>query len=156
MTIRTLPPSAYEKLTTAVARDTGERRTAALWIHAAGLVRHAQDHGLLPDTAPAPGPDGLRKSLEILALPSRPRPAGRPGRTAGAVAAARRGGMGDSPSLLGPAPGPGTRAPNRRLRPGPHLPAALGRGPQGRALCQAPPWIARLLIRLSLEPPMEE
>ncbi|MER5549991.1 DNA methylase, partial [Streptomyces sp. NPDC002589] len=63
MTTRTLPPAAYDRLTAAVARDTGERSTAALWIHAA-LVRHAHEYALAPTDERPPGPDGLLKSLE--------------------------------------------------------------------------------------------
>ncbi|MGV2918373.1 hypothetical protein [Streptomyces alfalfae] len=67
MTTRTLSPASYDRLTATVARDTGERRTAALWIHAAALVRHVYDHGLAPADDRPPGPDGLLKSLENLA-----------------------------------------------------------------------------------------
>ncbi|MFD0437191.1 hypothetical protein [Streptomyces chartreusis] len=67
MTTRTLSPAAYDRLTAAVARDTGERRTAALWSHAAALARHAHEHGLAPADDRPPGPDGLLKSLENLA-----------------------------------------------------------------------------------------
>ncbi|MBK3627482.1 hypothetical protein JHN59_22080 [Streptomyces sp. MBT49] len=67
MTTRTLPPGAYDKLTATVTRDTGDRRTAALWIHAAALTRHAHDHALAPADDRPPGPGGLLKSLESLA-----------------------------------------------------------------------------------------
>lgn len=50
MTTRPLPPTAYDKLTATVARDTGDRRTAAFWIHTT-LARHAHDRGLAPTNA---------------------------------------------------------------------------------------------------------
>lgn len=157
MTTRTLPPGAYEKLTTAVARDTGERSSAALWIHAAGLVRHAQDHGLLPDTAPAPGADGLRKSLEILAschpalasladphvLPVWSQPLGETAWEAITAFWERHTALEDEHRIDGYALGDTYQLLSDDAR-------------KGRALCQTPPWIARLLLRLSLEPAMEE
>jgi hypothetical protein len=157
MTIRTLPPSAYEKLTTAVARDTRERRTAALWIHAAGLVRHAQDHGLLPAPAPAPGPDGLRKSLEILAschpalamladpdvLPVWSQPLGEAAWVAVSTFWTQHPALEPEHRIDGYALGDTYQQLSDEAR-------------KGRALCQTPPWIARLLLRLSMEPAMEE
>ncbi|MEU6352171.1 DNA methylase [Streptomyces sp. NPDC047072] len=157
MTSRTLPPGAYEKLTGAVARDTGERRSAALWIHAAALVRHAQDHGLLADTAPAPGPDGLRKSLETLAschpalaaltdpdvLPVWSQPLGEGAWEAVSVFWDGHPDLEDEHRIDGYALGDTYQLLSDDAR-------------KGRALCQTPPWIARLLLRLSLEPAMQE
>ncbi|MFJ4152867.1 hypothetical protein ACIP10_35570 [Streptomyces galbus] len=67
MTTRTLLHAAYDRLTAAVGCGTGDRRTAALFSHAAALVRHAHEHGLAPAGERPPGPDGLLKSLESLA-----------------------------------------------------------------------------------------
>ncbi|MFD7919537.1 Eco57I restriction-modification methylase domain-containing protein [Streptomyces sp. NPDC059740] len=157
MITRTLPAAAYEKLTTSVARDTGDRRSAALWIHAAGLVRHAQEHGLLPDTGPAPGADGVRKSLEILAschpalaaltdprvLPVWSQPLGETVWEAISTFWEQHPALEDEHRIDGYALGDTYQLLSDDAR-------------KGRALCQTPPWIARLLLRLSLEPAMEE
>ncbi|MFD6967151.1 Eco57I restriction-modification methylase domain-containing protein [Streptomyces sp. NPDC059949] len=157
MTIRTLAPAVYDKVTTAVARDTGERRTAALWVHAAGLVRHAREHELLPAGAQAPGPDGLRKSLEALAschpalapladpqvLPVWDQPLGDSGWETLDDFWARHPVLEGEHRVDGYALGDTYQLLSEDAR-------------KGRALCQTPPWVARLLLRLSLEPAMEE
>ncbi|MFD7898900.1 Eco57I restriction-modification methylase domain-containing protein [Streptomyces sp. NPDC059743] len=157
MSNRTLPAAAYDRLTAAVARDTGQRRTAALWIHAAGLVRHAHDHGLLPLSSPPPGPDGLRKALEVLAschpalapftdpavLPVWSQPLGAAAWSGIEQFWAAHPGLEDGHRVDGYALGDAYQLLSEEAR-------------KGRALCQTPPWIARLLLRLSLEPAMEE
>ncbi|WDN56196.1 Eco57I restriction-modification methylase domain-containing protein [Streptomyces clavuligerus] len=157
MTTCTLPPASYNKLATTVARDTGQRPTAAFWIHAAALVRHAHEHGLAPADDRPPGPDGLLKSLESLArchpalapladpavLPLWERPLGE------AAWAAVEEFWDRHPALES-----GQRVDGYALGDTYQLLSEEAR--KGRALCQTPPWVARLLLRLSLEPAMEE
>ncbi|MFI5986817.1 Eco57I restriction-modification methylase domain-containing protein [Streptomyces sp. NPDC051555] len=157
MTSRTLPAAAYDRLTAEVARDTGDRRSAALWIHAGGLARHAHDHGLLPLDSRPPGPDGLLKSLETLAschpalapfanpavLPVWSQPLGAAVWSAVDEFWAGHPGLEDEHLVDGYALGDTYQLLSEEAR-------------KGRALCQTPPWIARLLLRLSLEPAMEE
>lgn len=157
MTTRTLSPASYDRLTATVARDTGERRTAALWIHAAALVRHAYDHGLAPADDRPPGPDGLLKSLENLAnchpalapladpavLPLREQPLGAAAWAAVEEFWDRHPALEDERRVDGYALGDAYQLLSEEAR-------------KGRALCQTPPWVARLLLRLSLEPAMEE
>ncbi|WP_331752055.1 hypothetical protein [Streptomyces sp. NBC_00829] len=157
MTTRTLPPGAYDKLTATVTRDTGDRRTAALWIHAAALARHAHDHVLAPADDRPPGPGGLLKSLESLTnchpaliplfdpavLPLWEQPLG------AAAWAAIEEFWDRHPALEGE-----HRVDGYALGDTYQLLSEEAR--KGRALCQTPPWIARLLLRLSLEPAMEE
>ncbi|MFJ1961860.1 hypothetical protein [Streptomyces massasporeus] len=157
MTTRTLPPAAYDRLTATVARDTGERRTAALWIHAATLVRHAHDHGLAPaHDRPPPGPDGLLKSLDSLAschpalapladptvLPLWEQPLGTAAWAAIEEFWDRHPALEDERRVDGYALGDAYQLLSEEAR-------------KGRALRQTPPWVARLLLRLSLEPAME-
>ncbi|MCL3999186.1 hypothetical protein [Streptomyces lavenduligriseus] len=157
MTTRTPSRAAYDKVTATVAADTGDRCTAALWAHAAALVRHAHDHGLAPADDRPPGPDGLLKSLESLAdchpalapladtavLPLWEQPLG-----ATAWAAIEE--FCDwHPALEG-----AHRVDGYPLGDAYQLLSEETR--KGRALCQTPPWVARILLRLSLEPAMEE
>ncbi|WP_055531330.1 Eco57I restriction-modification methylase domain-containing protein [Streptomyces graminilatus] len=157
MNNRTLSPAAYDKVTAAVTRDTGERRAAALWIHAAGLARHAHNHGLLTASSPPPGPDGLLKFLELLAschpalapladpdvLPVWSQPLSDTAWARIEQFWDRHPVLEDGLRIDGYALGDTYQLLNEEAR-------------KGRALCQTPPWIARLLLRLSLEPAMDE
>ncbi|MEU0108479.1 DNA methylase [Streptomyces sp. NPDC006251] len=151
-------PSArdYERLVQDLGRDVVPR-AAVSWAHTVALVQHAQHHGLLDDIPFASSPAGTRKALEVLADAH---PALEPladpqvvpvwASTVSQVAWertaefwARHPVTDDGPRVDGYALGDAYQALSAEAR-------------KSRALCQTPPWIADLLLKLALEPGLEE
>jgi len=147
---------AFERLVDELAREVGGR-AAVSWAHATALAKHAADHGLIESVGGAPGPDSTRRALDALAG-SHPALAPladpqvvalweRPISRGDWEAAAR---FWETASLADD----GYRVDGYRL--GDAYQALSADARKNRALCQTPPWVADLLLELSVVPAADE
>ncbi|MFC8438090.1 Eco57I restriction-modification methylase domain-containing protein [Streptomyces griseoincarnatus] len=153
------PPSAraYERLAKRLTDDLGTA-TAVSWAHATAVTHHCVRHGLVSTTEPPTSPDAVRRILDELAG-ANPGLAGfldpqvvplwtAPPNTASWTALAE---FWEAGAALDDGP---HRVDGYRL--GDAYQALSHDARRSRALCQTPPWIAELLLELSLEPATDE
>ncbi|MFJ5068418.1 Eco57I restriction-modification methylase domain-containing protein [Kitasatospora sp. NPDC088556] len=153
----TLSPRACERLVADLTSEIGVR-AAVSWAHAVALVKHATAHGLVASLRRGgAGPDHTRHvlgalaashpALEPLADPQAVPLWGSPISQAGWELIAR---------LWSTAPivDDGHRVDGYRL--GDAYQALSADARKSRALCQTPPWVAELLLDLSLEPALDD
>ncbi|MFG3156922.1 Eco57I restriction-modification methylase domain-containing protein [Streptomyces sp. NPDC048219] len=153
------PPSAraYERLVQRLADDVGTA-TAVSWAHATAVAHHCVRHGLVSTTEPPTSPDAVRRILDELAG-AHPGLAGfldpqvvplwtSPPNTASWTALAE---FWEAGAAIDDGP---HRVDGYRL--GDAYQALSHDARRSRALCQTPPWIAELLLELSLEPATDE
>lgn len=147
---------AFERLVDGLAREVGDR-AAVCWAHATALTRHAAQHNLIREAGEQRGPDDVLRTLDALAgahpaltiladpqvvelgdtVPSRAR-----------WEAVTR--FWSSEALADD----GHRVDGYRL--GDAYQALSAEARRNRALCQTPPWVADLLLELSLVPAADE
>ncbi|MGW1616038.1 Eco57I restriction-modification methylase domain-containing protein [Streptomyces sp. NPDC002285] len=153
-----LPSSrAHERLVQSLAADLGTP-AAVSWAHGTAVAYHCVRHGLVSATEPPRSPDAVRRVLDELA---RAHPS-----LAGFL----------DPQIVPVWAAPLTTASWRWLDEFWEAGAVVDDGPhridgyrlgdtyqalstdarRSRALCQTPPWIAELLLELSLEPATDE
>ncbi|WP_264925606.1 Eco57I restriction-modification methylase domain-containing protein, partial [Streptomyces sp. A012304] len=150
-------PRAYERLVQRLADDVGTA-TAVSWAHATAVTHHCVRHGLVSTTEPPTSPDAVRRILDELAG-AHPGLAGfldpqvvplwtSPPNTTSWTALAE---FWEAGAAIDDGP---HRVDGYRLGDAYQALSHDARG--SRALCQTPPWIAELLLELSLEPATDE
>ncbi|MEU9256653.1 N-6 DNA methylase [Streptomyces sp. NPDC048270] len=148
-------PRAYERLVAELAGEVGVH-VAVSWAHAVALVKHATEHRLV-DCPTGTGPDHTRRALEALAAahpalesfadpqvaPLWKRPISQSGWDRIAQLWS-----------LAPIADDAHRVDGYRL--GDAYQALSADARKSRALCQTPPWVAELLLELSVQPALDE
>ncbi|ATM24728.1 DNA methylase (plasmid) [Streptomyces alboflavus] len=148
----------HERLVQHLADDVGSTAAAVSWAHAAALTHHCTRHGMVYPSGPPNSPDAVRTVLAELAsshpsladlLDPRAVPLWTAPLSRSAWPALRD--FLDSGDLTADGP---HRVDGYRL--GDAYQALSADARKSRALCQTPPWIAELLLELSLEPATDE
>jgi hypothetical protein len=150
------PARAYERLVGELAREVGPG-AAVSWAHVVALADHCEEHGLIEHPEPPAGPDRTLRTLATLAEahpalqdladPKVVKAWENPLSLAGWRRAAR---FWDQVPLVDD----GHLVQGYRL--GDAYQAVSAEARASRALCQTPPWVAQLLLELSLEPATDE
>lgn len=146
---------AYERLITELAGEVGVR-SAVSWAHAVALVEHATGHRLV-DCSTGTGPDHTRRVLEAL---SAAHPALEPFADPQVAPLWERpisqAGWDRIAQLWGLVPIADDRHRLDGYRLGDAYQALSADARKSRALCQTPPWVAELLLELSVEPALDD